>query len=125
MNASHRETAVTHVTLLQPYAFATITTTTITKTRKRNVAWRNEGRRNEEPSRNHVEKRLGGRRFSRVSTTGRRRLRTLNFTAAFLPVAERDVTSLSFFFYHHQRIHTRTYIRPRDTHTHIRVTSFI
>lgn len=112
MNASHRETAVTHVTLLQPYAFATITTTTITKTRKRNVVWRNEGRRwNEEPSRNHVEKRLGGRRFSRVSTTGRRRLRTLNFTAAFLPVAERDVTSLSFFFYHHQRIHTLIRVR--------------
>ena len=37
---------------------------------------------------------------ARVSTTGGRRLRTLNFTAfASSPVAERDVTALSFFFF--------------------------
>ena len=37
---------------------------------------------------------------ARVSTTGGRRLRTLNFTAfASSPVVERDVTALSFFFF--------------------------
>ena len=70
---------------------------------------------------------------ARVSTTGGRRLRTLNFTAfASSPVAERDVTALSFFFFLFfsfflSTTYICTYIRPRvftfcsrHAYTHLR-----